>query len=319
MLRYLAVRLVSLVPVLVGISLLAFVLVNLTPGDPAETYLRRLSDTPPTAEQIAATRRELGLAAPAPVRYGRWLWRVTHGDLGRSYRTRGPVLVELGDRLPATLQLASVTMLLALLTALPLGALSAVYRGAAVDRSARVGALLGASLPSFWLALLLITLFSVRLHWLPVAGRGGVAHLVLPALTLAAGTAAVLTRLTRSSLLEVLGQDYIRTARAKGVPERAIILRHGLRNALVAVVTVAGISFGHMLSGAAIVETIFAWPGIGKLVVDAIGNRDYPVIQGFVLLTGTIFVLINFLVDCSYLWLDPRLRFAGAAGARHGR
>ncbi|MGI8549955.1 MAG: nickel ABC transporter permease [Dehalococcoidia bacterium] len=318
MLRYLVWRLASLVPVLIGISLLAFILLNLTPGDPADTYLRRLSDTPPTPAQLVQTRRLLGLDYPAPVRYGRWLWGVAHGDLGRSYRTRGPASTELVQHLPATLELAVAALLLALVIALPLGILTALRRGSILDHGARVAALLGASLPSFWLALLLITLFSVRLGWLPVAGQGGPEHLILPAVTLAAGTAAGLTRLTRAGLLEVLNEDYIRTARAKGLRGETVVIRHALRNALIGVVTVIGISFGHLIGGAAIVETIFAWPGIGKLVVDAIGDRDYPLIQGFVLFSVVSFLFVNFLVDLSYLWLDPRVRLGGA-GALDGR
>lgn len=315
--RYLARRLAQLSLVWIGITLLAFGLANLAPGDPAEMILlRRTGHVPPRAE-VQELRREMGLDAPLLVRYGRWAGGALVGDLGRSYRTGEPVTQALLERLPATLQLAGGSLLLALLIALPLGVVAAVRRGAAVDHGSRALALAGASLPSFWLAYLLILLFSVRLRILPVAGYGDWQHLVLPAMTLALGAAARLTRLTRASMLEELGQDYVRTAAAKGLPGSTVVVRHALRNALNPMASLTGMQFGQLLAGAVIVETIFGWPGIGKFLIDSIHDRDYPVIQGFVLFTGTMFVAINFLVDLSYRWLDPRVRLGGAVGGGH--
>ena len=306
-------RLVLLIPVWLGITLLAFGLGRLAPGDPARLIAQQLADGPPTSAQVEQVRREFGLDAPLPVQYGRWIRNLLRGDLGQSFKTGGPVLRELSARFPATLQLAVAGLGVGLCIALPLGILAAVRRGSSVDHLSRVAALAGASLPSFWLGFLLIIVFAVKLRMLPVAGRGTIQHLVLPAVTLGFGMAAPLTRLTRSSMLEVLGDDYIQTARAKGLRERTVVLRHGFRNALIPVVTVAGMSFGHLLGGAVIVETVFAWPGVGKFVVDSILARDYPLIQGYVLFMGTLFVLINLAVDVMYAWLDPRIQLAGDA------
>lgn len=308
---YILRRLLLLLPVWVGITLLAFGLGRLAPGDPARLIAQQLADGPPTAAQVEQARREFGLDDPLPVQYGRWLGNVFRGDLGTSFKTGGPVLRELSSRFPATLQLAVTSMLLGLALSVPLGILAAVRRGSAVDHLSRVAALAGASLPSFWLGFLLIIVFAVKLRLVPVAGRGSLQHLILPGLTLGFGMAAPLTRLTRSSMLEVLSDDYITTARAKGLGERLVVLRHGFRNALIPVVTVAGMSFGHLLGGAVIVETVFAWPGVGKFVIDSILARDYPLIQGYVLFMGTLFVLINLAVDLMYVWLDPRIQMGG--------
>ena len=308
--QFVLIRILSLFPLWIGISVLAFVLSNLAPGDPATVIAHRLSDVPPSEEQIASIRREYHLDDPMPVRYARWLGGAARGDLGRSYRTKEPVFNELAAHFPATLQLACVALVIALVIALPLGVLAAVRRGSWLDHGARVGALLGASLPSYWLGYLLILIFALGTGWLPVAGREGAVTAVLPALTLGLGTAATLARLTRSSLLEVLGEDFIRTARAKGLSERAVVWRHALRGALIPVLTVTGIAFGHLLGGAVIVESIFAWPGIGNLLVNSIYDRDYPMIQGFVLFMGTVFTLLSLVADLSYLWIDPRIRLA---------
>jgi len=308
--QFVLIRILSLFPLWIGISVLAFVLSNLAPGDPATVIAHRLSDVPPSEEQIASIRREYHLDDPMPVRYARWLGGAARGDLGRSYRTKEPVFNELAAHFPATLQLACVALVIALVIALPLGVLAAVRRGSWLDHGARVGALLGASLPSYWLGYLLILIFALGTGWLPVAGREGAGAAVLPALTLGLGTAATLARLTRSSLLEVLGEDFIRTARAKGLSERAVVWRHALRGALIPVLTVTGIAFGHLLGGAVIVESIFAWPGIGNLLVNSIYDRDYPMIQGFVLFMGTVFTLLSLVADLSYLWIDPRIRLA---------
>jgi len=312
--RYIARRVLNLIPVLVGISFLAFSLSSLAPGDPALRILRLQSDAPPTRAAVEKLRAELGLNAPFPLRYLRWLGDASRGDLGRSYRTGEPVLYALATRFPATAQVAVASTLLTLLISVPLGVLSAVRRNAPIDHASRIWALVGASMPSFWLAYLLIIVFAVSLKVLPVAGSGSVAHLVLPSLALALGGAATLTRLTRSSLLETLGEDFVRTARAKGLSALRVVGRHALQPGLIPVVTALGIRLGHLLAGAAIVETVFAWPGIGKFVVDSIYDRDYPVIQGFVIFTGIVFVLVNLLVDVLYVWIDPRIRIEARRG-----
>ncbi|MEO7684828.1 MAG: nickel ABC transporter permease [Gemmatimonadaceae bacterium] len=301
-------RMLSLVPVWLGVSLLAFSLANLAPGDPAEIILQRQAGEPPTAEAVEQLRREMGLDAPFAVRYGRWLGGAVRGDFGTSYSSGQPVFRTLAERLPATLQLASGALLLGLLIAIPLGVVAAVNRGNAPDHLSRLIALIGTSTPSFVLGYLLILLFAVSLHMLPVTGSGGWRYLVLPVMTLGLAEAAALTRLTRTSMLEVLGEDYVRTARAKGLPRRVVIMRHALRNALNPVATLAGVRFGRLLGGAVIIENVFARAGIGTTIVNAIHDRDYPMIQGFILFMGTVFVTVNLLVDLSYVWLDPRLR-----------
>lgn len=315
--RYLARRLLYLLPVLLGISLLAFGLGSLARGDPAALIWYRDNDRPPAAEDLDRVRAENGLDDPLPIRYVRWLGDAARGDLGRSYKSGEAVSQALGQRLQATMQLALGAAIVTLVIALPVGIISAVYRNSLLDHVARVVALAGASLPSFWLGYLLIIAFSVKLGLLPVAGQGGIKHLILPSITLGAASTAILMRLMRSALLEVIGEDYIRTAKAKGLALRTVVGRHALKNAMIPVVTVMGMVFGHLLAGAVIVETVFAWPGVGKLAVDAIFNRDYPVIQGFVLLMGAIFVAVNLMVDVLYVWLDPRVRLGRPVGA-HG-
>ena len=310
---YIARRVAYLVPVWLGISLLAYGLANLAPGDPARIILQRQTGEVPSDEAVQALRQQLGLDDPFPVRYGRWLVQVAHGDLGTSYRTGQAVLPALGEHFAATLEIAVAAFAISLAVAIPLGTLSAVSRGRLLDHASRLIALLGASIPSFWLGYVLVIVFAVGLKLLPVAGAQTPRHLVLPAVTLGLGAAASLTRLTRASVLEVLAEDFVRTARAKGLSERAATINHALRNALIPITTVSGIRFGHLLGGAVIVETVFAWPGIGKFVVDSIYDRDYPTIQGFVLFMGTVFVLIDLLVELSYVWLDPRVRL-GASG-----
>lgn len=301
-------RFANLLPVWLGISALAFALGTLAPGDPAEMLLQRRTGEPPTQQAVAQMRHQLGLDAPLPVRYLHWLGAALRGDLGTSLRSGSPVSSDLADRFPATLELSLAALLLGACIALPLGICAARWRNSILGHGARVFAIVGASLPSFFSGYVLILIFAVGLRVLPVAGRGGPAHLVLPAITLALGFAAALTRLTRAALLEELGEDYVRTARAKGLSERVVLLRHALRIALVPVVTFAATRFGHLLAGAAIVETVFGWPGIGKHIVDSIYDRDYPAIQGFVLFMGTVFVLLNLAVDLSYRALDPRVR-----------
>lgn len=305
--RYLLKRLIYLLPVMMGVSVITFGLINLAPGDPAEIILRA-SGAEPTRDAVEALREELGLNNPLYIQYGRWLWDVLHLDLGKSFCTGQPVAGEILYRFPATLELTMAAMCFMIFLAVPAGIFAALYRHALADHLSRVFALAGASLPGFWLGLMLIYYFSVKLGLLPVMGRGGWNHLVLPAVTLGFGMAAVYTRLLRASMLDVLSRDYIKVARAKGLKEKWVIGRHALKNALLPVVTLFGMSFGHLLGGAVIVETIFAWPGVGKFVVDAIFNRDYPVIQGYVLFMSLVFVLANLLVDISYVFIDPRIR-----------
>ncbi|MBA3379355.1 MAG: ABC transporter permease [Chloroflexota bacterium] len=310
MFRFVLRRLAYLLPVWIGISLVAFMLANLAPGDPARLALQRELGRQPTAEETAVVREQMGLNDAAPIRYLNWLGDALTGDLGTSYRTGQPVLDSLADRFPTTLQIAGFGLLLAIAIAIPLGILAAVYRQGPIDHFSRVIALLGASMPSYWVAYLLILLLSVRLGWLPVAGSQTWQHAVMPALTLGIGGSASLMRLTRSEMLETLNQDYIRTARAKGLRSRPLMLGHALRNTMIPLSTVLGMRFAGMLGGAVIVETIFSWPGIGKLVVDAIFDRDYPMIQGFVIFMGTAFLLINLIVDLGYGVIDPRIRLA---------
>jgi len=305
---YLLRRLALLVPTLVGISLLAFTVANLAPGDAAEQFLRRTLDHPPTPAEVAAARVELGLDRPLAVQYGAWAVDAVRGDLGVSYSTRRPVLDELVRRIPFTLELAVPAALLALLLAVPLATVSVLSRNRLPDHVLRVVSLAGASMPTFWLALLLIVVFAVRLSAVPVAGRHGWTSLILPVTALTLAPAAVLARFTRSAMLEILGEDYIRMARAKGLYPWRILTRHAMRNAAIPLLTVFALSFGHLLAGAVVVETIFVWPGVGTLILDAITERDYPVIQAFVLYTGVAFVLLNLVVDLAYTVIDPRVR-----------
>lgn len=308
MTAYVLRRLLSLVPTWLGISLAAFALAGLAPGDPAQLILDRQMDQPPTEAELAQFREAHGLDDPFVVQYGRFVLGLLHGELGTSFRSGEPVLGELAARVPATLQITLPAFGLAVLLAVSLGVLSAVRRNSLADHGSRLAALMSDSVPTFVLAYLLIIVLSVQAGLLPVAGRGSWQHLVLPVLTLALATTASLMRLTRSSMLEVLGEEYVRTARAMGLPPRTVVFRHALRNALIPVVTVAGIVLGGFVTGTVIVETVFAWPGVGTFVVDAIFDRDYPVIQGFVVFTGTVFVLVNLGVDLLHATLDPRVR-----------
>lgn len=310
MLRYTVNRLALMVIVILGATVLVFSMMRFTPGDPAaQIAIARYGLENVSEDVVAQIRHEEGLDAPLPIQYLKWLSRIARGDLGRSMASGEPVLNELIRRLPATLELALAATLISLLVAVPIGVLSAVKQYSILDYISMTGALIGVSMPNFWLAMLLILLFSVKLGWLPVFGRAGVAHLLLPAITLGTGMTAVIARLVRSSMLEILGQDFIRTARAKGLPQAVVIRRHALKNALIPVVTVVGLQFASLLEGAVIVETIFAWPGIGKFLVDAIYNRDFPVIQGCALFLALLFAVANFVIDLSYTYLDPRIRY----------
>jgi ABC-type dipeptide/oligopeptide/nickel transport system permease component len=301
---YLIRRLWQSILVLLGVSVVVFLILHLT-GDPALLLL------PPeaSADDIARFRRAMGFDDPIAVQYLRFLRGAVRGSFGESLRHGEPAMTLVLERLPATVELAGAGLLIAICLAIPTGIVSAVRRNKPIDYVATVFALLGQAMPTFWLGIMLILVFSVQFGWLPSSGRGGLVHLILPAITLGLFTTARITRLTRSGMLEVLGQDYIRTARAKGVSEPPVIWKHALRNASIPIVTIVGIELGTLLGGSVITETIFAWPGVGRLSVQAIFNRDYPVVQAAVFLLASTFVLVNFLVDVIYTYLDPRIRF----------
>jgi peptide/nickel transport system permease protein len=305
--RFVLRRVLLMIPTLIGISLLTFGLSNATPGDPAFVAAQRELGRPPSNAELAAVRKDLDLDRPLVTQYLHWAWNAFQGDLGTSFASRRPVRTELFRRIPFTLELAIPAMALAVLVAIPAGILSALRRNRPVDQVVRLASLAGACLPSFWLALMLIVLFSVRLSALPVAGRGGFNHLILPTVTLSMAPMAILARYTRSTMLEALNSDYVVTARAKGTPEVRVITDHVLRNSLIPIVTSVGNQLGFMLAGAKVIETIFVWPGVGKLLVDAITGRDYPMIEGFVLYAGAAFVVLNLLVDVLYAAIDPRI------------
>jgi len=301
---YLVRRLAQSLLVLLGVSFVVFFILHLT-GDPALVLL------PPdaTAQDIQEFREKMGFNDPFLVQYGRFLRGALRGDFGRSVRHDEPAFDLVAERLPATLELAGAALLIALALAIPAGIVSAVRRNSLVDYVSTVVALLGQSMPTFWLGIMLILVFSVRFSLLPSSGRGTLEHLILPAITLGLFTTARITRLTRSGMLEVLNQDYIRTARAKGMADPPVVWKHALKNAAIPIVTIVGIELGTLLGGSVITETIFAWPGVGRLSVQAIYNRDYPVVQAAVFLLSTTFVVVNLVVDVLYTYLDPRIRF----------
>jgi len=302
---YLLRRLWQSALTLVGVSLLVFVILRVIPGDPAKMLLPE--GAPQSA--IEELNRELGLREPIWIQYGLFVRSVVRGDFGQSFQYRAPALRVVVERVPATIQLALTAMVLTVLVGVSIGVLAAVRRGTGYDYAGTVLAVLGQSLPNFWLGIMLVLLFGVTLRWLPTSGFQGWQYLVLPSITLAAFPTALVARLTRSSLLEILSQEYIRTGRAKGLAEPAVILRHALRNATIPLLTLLGLQIGTLLGGAVITESIFAWPGMGKLVVDAIFFRDFPVVQTVLILSATIFVAINLLVDLLYTVLDPRIRY----------
>ena len=310
---YILRRLVEMIPVLFLVSLMVFSIIHLTPGDPALLILGEEV----TPEKLTALRHQLGLDQPIPVQYGLWLSNVLRGDLGRSVRTQQPVLEAIVQRLPPTVELTLFATVISLSVAIPAGIISAARRNSASDMASTVLALLGISMPNFFLAILLIFVFALKLRWLPPIGYtplnqdviGNIKGMMLPGLTLGAATAALISRQTRSSLLEVLNQDYIRTARAKGLADRAVILSHGLKNAMIPVATVIGLQVGALLGGAIVTETIFVLPGVGRLVVDSIFSRDFPVVQGAVLFLALVYLFANLVVDILYVFLDPRIRY----------
>ncbi len=302
--NYILRRLLHIIPVLFGVTLLTFSMLHLIPGDPAQI----LAGPDASASDIMALRQQMGLDRPLAVQYVGYLEGLARGDLGRSMSTRRPVLEELMDRFPNTLILAVAGVGVAVLLGIPIGVFAAIRARTMVDHAAMVLALLGISAPAFWLGFILMMVFSVHLGWFPSAGYRSWGHLVLPAFTLGTGAMAIVARMTRSSLLEVLNQDYVRTARAKGLHEMLVIAKHALRNALIPTTTVVGLSFGSLLGGAVLTEMVFAWPGLGRLIVYSIGIRDLPVIQGAVLLLALTFVLVNLGVDLLYGLIDPRVR-----------
>jgi len=302
---YLLRRLALTVPVLLGVATLVFALIHLVPGDPAQAML---GESAPAAD-LADLRTKLGLDRPLLVQYGHFLGGLVRGDLGTSFRYNTPVAREIGQRLGRTAQLALVAMAVAMIIALPLGILGALYRGRAVDQAAMAVSLAGIAMPNFWLGPLLAIIFAVKLGWLPVSGTGSWRHLVLPAVTLGAALAAIVARMTRASLVEELGELYVLAARARGVSRMRAVLRHALRNSLIPVVTIIGLQLGAVLTGTIITETIFSWPGVGRLLIQAINFRDYPLVQGCILFIAVTYVLMNLLVDVAYAWLDPRIRY----------
>jgi len=314
--RYLVERVVQLAVVLVFLSMIVFTIVRLIPGDPAAVML----GTESTPQAMAQIRREMGLDQPLPVQYALWLRNVLAGNFGTSWVSKQPALALILGALPVTLQLVAASFLVALLIAFPAGIFAALRPRSWVDQGATTFALLGVSLPSFWLGIMLILLFALGLRWLPPSGYlaltrdplGALRVTLLPALTLGVALAAPLTRFLRSGMLDVLGLDYVRTARAKGLGERAVVARHALGNALLSVVTVLGLQLGALLGGSIVIEQVFGWPGLGRLSLAAIQQRDYGLVQGIVLFVAAGFVLVNFVVDLVYLYLDPRIRYGVA-------
>jgi ABC-type dipeptide/oligopeptide/nickel transport system permease component len=305
MVQYLIRRAVGAAAVLIGVTLVVFLLAEAA-GDPV---LLMLSGSTATEHDLAVLRHQLGYDAPAPVRYARFLWQAIHGDLGTSLRYHLPALPLVLDRLPATLELSVAALGLALVVAVPAGIMSAYQPNSPIDQVGRAITLIGQAVPLFWLGIMLILICSVRLHLFPAAGKGGWSHLVLPAVTLGLYPMARIARLLRSSMLEALDQDYVRTAFAKGLGARRVIFRHVFRNAALPVLTIVGLMFGTLLGGAVVTETIFSWPGVGLLSVQAIYNRDFPVVQASVFLVSLGFVLVNLAVDLAYALVDPRIRY----------
>ena len=314
MARYVAQRLAEAVPVLLLASVLVFSILHLVPGDPIDAMIGAASfgvgDRTAQEQLVAQLREQLGLNDPLPLQYLRWLWNATHLDLGESFIRHQPVMKLIGDRLPSTVELAGAALVLSVSLGVVLGLLAAVKRNSPIDRLVMLFSLGGVSIPSFFFAILLILLFSVTLGLVPATGSGSLDRLILPALVLGYEGTGLIARLTRASLLDVLGREYVRTAHAKGLAPRSVLLGHAMRNALIPVVTIVGLQLGCLLAGSVIVETIFARQGIGQLAIDSIIAKDYPVVQGVILLTATTYVIANLLVDVSYGFINPRIRAA---------
>jgi ABC-type dipeptide/oligopeptide/nickel transport system permease component len=306
MARHILHRLLLTLPAIWLVLTMVFFLIHIVPGDPVEQMLGEGA----APGQVAQLRHSLGLDQPLYVQYARYLADVIRGNLGQSFKFGAPVRSVIFERYPATLQLAFLALFVCATIAIPAGVVAAYRRGSNADRSIGVFTLLGLAVPNFALGPLLITLFSIKLGWLPVSGRGGVLNYILPAATLGAALAAILTRMVRSSMLEELSSDYVRTARAKGLPTSAVLLRHALRNALIPIITILGLQFGTLLAGTIVTETIFSWPGIGRLTVMAISSRDYPLLQGCILVIALSYVLVNLLTDVLYAVIDPRVRLS---------
>ncbi len=305
MFQYVLKRLFSTLPVLIGISLLLFFMLRMLPGDPAQVLAGQMA----SQEDIQNIRQQLGLDKPIFIQYGLFLSRLARFDLGRSARTQNPVMEEIWSRLPNTVLLAVAAITLACLFGIPAGIISAVKPYSWMDYLFTSMALFGISMPVFWLGLMLVLVFSVLLKWLPAGGTGSFKHILLPSFTLAAFVVAFITRMTRASMMEALSQDYTTTARSKGLKEKVVIIKHALKNALIPIITVVGLQFGLLLGGAVLTETVFAWPGMGRLIVDSILARDYPVIQGAILIFGLLYILVNLVVDLIYACIDPRIRY----------
>lgn len=313
MIRYIAKRLLTLFPLVLGVSIIVFLLLRLGPNDPAMSYLR-LSGIPPTEQALVEARVELGLNDPLPVQYIDWLRKAVTFDFGRSYVTGAPVTEHLLHYLPNTLYLAGVSILLTLLLSVPLGMLAAVYKDRWPDHLSRILAYIGVSTPSFWLGFLLMIVFSVKLNWLPSMGIGGFSHVIMPALSIALMSMCVNMRLIRGSMLEQMNNRHVQYARLRGIPEKKIVIRHVFKNALIPVITALGMHMGEILGGAVVAEVVFSWPGVGRYAVSALYNRDFPVMQCFVLLMTVIFVLCNLAVDILYAAVDPRIRLENSGG-----
>jgi peptide/nickel transport system permease protein len=305
--RFIGGRLLASIPVLLGVATIVFFLMRILPGDPAKLMLY---ETGASADDIEALREELGLNDPIYVQYRDYLSSIVRGDFGQSFYTKQQVTTMLGAQLRSTIELTIAAMIVATVVGVVLGVLSAVRQHSWVDTVSMVLALTGVSMPSFWLGLMLIFLFSLKLRWLPTVGTGGLDHLILPAVTLGIGGASIIARLVRSSMLEVLRQEYIVTARAKGLSAFAATVHHALRNALIPTVTILGLQFGYLLGGTVVVETVFSRQGLGRVAVTAITGKDFNVIQGWALFVAGVYILVNLLVDISYAWLDPRVRYA---------
>ena len=305
MLQYLIKRLLSIIPVLIGMSLLLFIMLHSLPGDPAQVLAGQMA----SQEDIQLIRVQLGLDNPLYIQYGKFIVNLVKLDLGRSARTQNPVIEEIWARLPNTILLSLLAIFLACLFGIPAGVISAIRPYTWLDYLITATALFGVSMPVFWLGLMLVVVFSIMLQWLPAGGTGGIEFLVLPSITLAAFVTAFIARMTRATMMESLGQDFVTTARSKGLRENVVIIRHALKNALIPIITVIGLQFGTLLGGAILTETVFAWPGMGRLIVDSIQARDYPMIQGSILIFGLMYVLINIMVDLLYAFVDPRIRY----------
>jgi peptide/nickel transport system permease protein len=325
-LKYVVRRLISLVFILLGVSILVFLLVHLAPGDPIRIMLGEEA----TVADVERLNRVYGFDRPLPVQYGLWLWNAVQGDLGTSIRQQLPVTQIIIERMPATIEMALWSLGLAILVGIPLGVLSAVRRNTWLDFGSMFAALVGVAAPNFWVGLILLSQVALHVSWLPIGGRGPafgdalwalvtqadavplwdhVRHMLLPAFALGTSIMALITRLTRSSLLEVLNRDYVRTARAKGLRGIQVVYGHALKNALLPVITVVGVQFGALLGGAIVIEVVFSWPGVGRLIVNGISQRDFPVVQGSVLMLAAVFALVNLLVDLSYSLVNPRIRY----------